>query len=244
MNNKTVLITGSSRGIGKAIALKFAKEGYNIILNCSNSFNELLNTANEIEEYGVSCLPIIADVANTNSVKNMFEEISMVFDNVDIVINNAGVSSIKLFTETTEDDWDRIISTNLKSVYNICSEVVPTMIKKHCGNIINISSIWGITGASCEVAYSASKGGVNAFTKALAKELGPSNIRVNGIACGLIDTHMNSCLAEEDKDSFITEIPANRIGKTDEVANLCFYLASNDSSYLTGQIITLDGGLI
>jgi 3-oxoacyl-[acyl-carrier protein] reductase len=244
MNDKTVLITGSSRGIGKAIAMKFAQEGYNIILNCCSSFNELLQTANEIQKYSVTCLPIVADVSDYNAVKNMFQEISMVFDHVDIVINNAGISSIKLFTETTEDDWDKMINTNLKSLYNVCSLAVPTMIKNHSGNIINISSIWGITGASCEVAYSTSKSGVNGFTKALAKELAPSNIRVNAIGCGIIDTHMNSSIAEEDIDAFISEIPANRIGMPEEVANLCFYLASNNSTYLTGKIIPLDGGLL
>jgi 3-oxoacyl-[acyl-carrier protein] reductase len=241
MLSKNVLVTGSSRGIGKSIALKYAKEGYNIILNCSSSFNELCNTAEEIKSYGVSCLPIMANVSSYESVSNMFEEISMVMGHVDIVINNAGISSIKLFTQTTEDDWDNIINTNLKSLYNVCSHAVPYMIKNHTGNIINISSVWGNLGASCEVAYSASKGGVNSFTKALAKELAPSNIRVNGIACGLINTPMNSSLTTQEMNEIINEIPANRIGKPEEVANLCYYLSSNNSSYLTGQIITLDG---
>ncbi|GKX30434.1 3-ketoacyl-ACP reductase [Vallitalea longa] len=244
MNKKTVLVTGSSRGIGKSIALKYAKEGFNVVINCSSSFNELLETKDIIESYGVSCLPILADVSDKNSVKNMFEEIKVVFGNIDIVINNAGISIIKLFTDTTEDEWDKIINTNLKSLYNVCQESVPYMIKNQHGNIVNITSMWGITGSSCEVAYSASKGAVNAFTKALAKELAPSHIRVNAIACGLIDTHMNSCLSKEDLDTIIEEIPANRIGKPSEVANLCYYLSSKESSYLTGQIITLDGGLI
>lgn len=244
MNNKTVLVTGSSRGIGKAIAIKYAQEGFNVVINCSSSINELLETKNIIEGYGVSCLPILADVSKSEYVKNMFEEIKVVFGNVDIVVNNAGISVIELFTDTTEDQWDNIINTNLKSLYNVCKEAVPYMIKKQCGNIVNITSMWGITGSSCEVAYSASKGGVNAFTKALAKELAPSHIRVNAIACGLIDTNMNSCLEKEDLDIIIEEIPANRIGKPSEVANLCYYLSSDQSSYLTGQIITLDGGLI
>lgn len=244
MDNKTVLVTGSSRGIGKAIAIKYAKEGYNVAINCSSSFNELIDTADLIKSYGVSCLPIMADVSDSNSVKEMFEEIKVIFGNVNIVINNAGISSIKLFTDITEDEWDNMINTNLKSLFNVCHQAVPNMIKNQYGSIVNITSMWGITGASCEVAYSASKGGVNAFTKALAKELAPSHIRVNAIACGLIETTMNSCLTKEDLDSIIEEIPSNRIGKPEEVANLCYYLSSADSSYLTGQIITLDGGLI
>ncbi|GMQ63080.1 elongation factor P 5-aminopentanone reductase [Vallitalea maricola] len=244
MDKKTVLVTGSSRGIGKAIAIKYAKEGYNVVINCSSSFNELIDTSEIIKGYGVSCLPIMTDVSNYNSVKDMFEEIKLVFGDVDIVINNAGISSIKLFTDTSEDLWDNMINTNLKSLYNVCHQAVPAMIKNQSGNIVNITSMWGITGASCEVAYSASKGGVNSFTKALAKELAPSHIRVNAIACGLIDTNMNSCLAKEDLDTIIEEIPSNRIGRPEEVANLCYYLSSSDSSYLTGQIITLDGGLI
>ncbi len=244
MDKKTVLVTGSSRGIGKAIAMKFAREGYQTVINCAHSFNELLNTASEIQALGASCLPIIADVSSPEAINHMFEEITMVFGHVDVVINNAGISCMKLFTDTDEDDWHKVLTTNLTSAYRICSKTVPSMVSRQAGCIINISSIWGITGASCEVAYSASKGGVNAFTKALAKELAPSHIRVNAIACGFIDTSMNGCLTEDDVRAFVEEIPSNRIGKAEEVANLCYYLASDASSYLTGQVITLDGGLL
>lgn len=244
MKNKTVLVTGASRGIGKAIALKFAQEGYDVIINSSKSFNDLLNTAEEIREYNVNCMPVMADVSNYTSVKNMFEEISLLFNHIDIVINNAGVSSVGLFTDLTEDTWDYVINSNLKSVYNICHFSVPNMIRNKSGKIINISSIWGITGASCEVAYSASKGGINAFSKALAKELGPSNISVNAIACGVINTSMNTWLNEEETEELISEIPMNRIGRAEEVANLAYYLASDQSSYINGQVITLDGGMI
>lgn len=244
MKNKTVLVTGASRGIGKAIALKFAQEGYDVIINSSKSFNDLLNTAEEIREYNVNCMPVMADVSNYTSVKNMFEEISLLFNHIDIVINNAGVSSVGLFTDLTEDTWDYVINSNLKSVYNICHFSVPNMIKNKSGKIINISSIWGITGASCEVAYSASKGGINAFSKSLAKELGPSNISVNAIACGVINTSMNTWLNEEETEELISEIPMNRIGRAEEVANLAYYLASDQSSYINGQVITLDGGMI
>ena len=243
-NKKTILITGASRGIGKSIALNFAKKGHNIIINCSTSFNDLLRTAEEIQQYGVTCLPVMADVSNYNAVKQMFDEIFLIFDKIDIVINNAGISNVGLFTDMTEEAWDNVINTNLKSLFNVCHFCVPNMISRKCGNIINISSIWGITGASCEVAYSASKGGVNSFTKALAKELGPSNIRVNAIACGVINTTMNSFLTNEDKQILIDEIPMDRMGNAEEVADLCYYLCSNQSSYLTGQVITLDGGMI
>lgn len=244
MKNKTVLVTGASRGIGKSIALKFAQSGYNVIINASNSFNDLIKTAEEIEQFQVTCLPIIADVSNYNSVKNMFQEISLVFNKIDIVINNVGISHVGLFTDLEEETWDKLINVNLKSLYNICHLAVPNMIREKSGNIINISSIWGITGASCEVAYSASKGGVNAFTKALSKELAPSGIRVNAIACGVIDTGMNNWLSTEERTALIDEIPINRIGQIEEVANLCHYLASDEASYLTGQVITLDGGMI
>lgn len=239
-----MLITGSSRGIGKAIAIKFAQSGYQVIINCARSFNELLDTASIIKDMGATCLPIMADVSQPEAVGHMFEEIRAVFGSVDVVVNNAGISSMKLFTDTSYEDWHRVINTNLSSIYYICQEVTPSMVNRKRGSIINISSIWGITGASCEVAYSTSKGGVNAFTKALAKELAPSQIRVNAIACGFIDTAMNHSLSQEDVEAFIEEIPSNRVGSVEEVANLCYYLASDQSTYLTGQVITLDGGLI
>lgn len=244
MENKTVLITGASRGIGKAIALKFAKEKYNVIINCSKSFNELLKVAEEIEKFKVKCLPIMADVSSYEAVKSMFEEINIVFPHINCIINNAGISYVGLFTETTFEIWNKVINNNLTSVYNVCYHGVPKMISRKSGIIINISSIWGINGASLEVAYSTSKSGINGFTKALAKELGPSNIRVNAIACGAIDTEMNKWLTTEEKEDFEDGIALCRFGKTDEVANLAYFLASNESSYLTGEIIKLDGGTV
>jgi len=162
---------------------------------------------------------------------------------LDILINNAGISYIGLFTEMTPDDWRKVIDTNLTSVFNCCRLASPSMIARKSGKIINISSVWGSVGASCEVAYSASKGGINAFTKALAKELAPSNIQVNAVACGVIDTEMNRCFTEEDKQALIEEIPANRMGRSDEVAELVYQLTTGNE-YLTGQIIHLDGGWI
>lgn len=243
MNKKTVLITGASRGIGKAIALKFAAENYQVIINCSKSMQELMQVADEIKALGSHCHPIMADVSNYREVSEMFEEIALFTPSLDCIINNAGTSYIGLITETTPEKWNEIISTNLTSVYNVCHHALPDMIRNKCGSIINISSIWGITGASTEAAYSASKGGVNAFTKALAKELGPSSIRVNAIACGAIDTSMNSWLSQEDKEAFEENISLCRFGKAEEVAELAFFLASKQSSYLTGEVIRLDGGL-
>ncbi|NLK27741.1 MAG: SDR family oxidoreductase [Clostridiales bacterium] len=241
MSKKTVLVTGSSRGIGKAIALRFAKEGYNIVINCSKNIDQLQQTKSEIEAYQASCLAYLGDVGMYELVKDMFGQIRERFGRVDVLINNAGIASIGLFTDLKPEDWNRIITTNLTSVYNCCSMAVPDMIHKQKGKIINISSVWGNVGASCEVAYSASKGGINAFTKALAKELAPSNIQVNAIACGVIDTEMNGLLEGEDLQQLIEEIPANRLGKAEEVADLAYQL-SQKNEYLTGQIITLDGG--
>ncbi|PKM51334.1 MAG: 3-oxoacyl-ACP reductase [Firmicutes bacterium HGW-Firmicutes-7] len=244
MSSKTVLITGASRGIGKAIALEFAKKSYNIIINCSSSFKELLEVAEEIKALGTNCLPIMADVSDFHAVTNMFQEIEVVFPFIDCVVNNAGISHVGLFTETTPETWNKVISTNLTSLYNVCYHAVPKMIHHHSGSIINISSIWGVCGASLEVAYSASKSGIHGFTQALAKELGPSHIRVNAIACGAIDTRMNNWLDDEEKKAFEASISLNRFGKTSEVAELAYYLASDNSSYLTGQIIKLDGGIV
>jgi len=243
MNNKTVIVTGSSRGIGKAIALKFARMGFNIIINCSRSEDELLKTKSEIEALGVPCLAYLGDMGDYTAAGQMFELAEKQFGGLDILVNNAGISYIGLLTDMTPDDWNRVISTNLTSVFNCCSFAIPLMLRKKSGKIINISSVWGNAGAACEVAYSASKGGINAFTRALAKELAPSNIQVNAIAPGAIDTEMNHFLSEEERLRLIQEIPADRLGRADEVAELAYQLAVANE-YLTGQIIALDGGWI
>ena len=243
MKRKTVLVTGSSRGIGKAVAVKFAKKGYDVIINCAHSKEELLKTKDEIESYQVSCLAFLGDMGDYDAAQELFRQIKKLFGSLDVLVNNAGIAYVGLFTDMTYDDWSRVISTNLTSVYNCCSLAVPDMVRNKSGKIINISSVWGNVGASCEVAYSASKGGMNALTKALAKELAPSNIQVNAIACGAIDTEMNRFLADDELMSLIEEIPASRLGRAEEVANLAYHLAYKNE-YLTGQIITLDGGWI
>lgn len=242
---KVVLITGSSRGIGKAIALKFASLGATVFINGSKDEKALKTTYKEIISMGGKGYMYLCDVASYEDVSTLFKYIySQVNSPADILINNTGISHVGLFTDTTPSMWKSIIDTNLTSVYNCCHLAVPNMIQNQDGCIINISSIWGNVGASCEVAYSASKGGINSFTKALAKELGPSNIRVNAIACGFIATEMNSYLSQEEVDTFVEDIPLCRAGKPEEVADLCVYLASSNSNYLTGQVITLDGGLL
>ena len=237
--SKTALITGASRGIGNALAKELAAAGYNLYVTGYSHSEELFAFAKEItDKYGISCTPIICDIGNFSEVSEMFKNIS----ELDVLINNAGIAWLGLLTDMSEDEWHRLMSTNLDSLFNTCRHAVPLMLKKHSGQIINISSVWGSVGASCEVAYSASKGGVNAFTRALAKELAPSNISVNAIACGVIDTEMNRAhLSEEDMEELKNEIPANRIGTPAEVAKLAIQLI-NSPNYMTGQIITIDGG--
>lgn len=239
---KTVLITGASRGIGRAIAVAFAGAGYRLVITCSNSREELLSLKRELKtQFHVDVLPSIGDVSSYSYMQQLFSEITERFGGVDVLINNAGISHIGLLSDMTIEDWNRIVSTNLTSVFSSCKLAIPYMVHQKAGKIINISSVWGIAGASCEVAYSACKGGVNAFTKALAKELAPSNIQVNAIACGVIDTQMNACFSEEEREALTEEIPAGRFGLPEEVAALALQLAAGND-YLTGQIITLDGG--
>ncbi len=235
---KKVVVTGSSRGIGKAIAEEFAKNGYHVIINASKSYKELQSTFSDFITKGYSCEAVMADVSNYESCKELFKS------DVDILINNAGISDISLFTDMTPAQWKHVIDVNLLSVFNCTHYALKSMIKKHAGIIINISSIWGERGASCESVYSASKGAVNAFTKSIAKETGLSGIRVNAISCGVIDTQMNSCFSEEEKADLCDEISLSRFGTAEEVAKLALFLANNSSSsYINGQIITIDGGM-
>lgn len=235
---KTAVITGSSRGIGKAIAEEFAKNGYHVILNASKSVDELNDAYEEFLSKGYSCEAVLADVSDYEECKKLFIKAP------DVLVNNAGISHIGLFTDMTPESFKHLIDVNLMSAFNCSHIALKTMIKNHCGNIINISSIWGERGASCEVVYSASKGGINSFTKALAKEVGLSGIRVNAISCGVIDTKMNACFDEEEKAALCDEISLARFGKAEEIAKLAYFLAEDDKSgYINGQIITADGGM-
>ncbi|MCJ7856204.1 SDR family oxidoreductase [Lachnospiraceae bacterium NSJ-143] len=241
LKGKTVLITGSSRGIGKAIACAFAKEGCNLVLNASVSSEELVKTQEELKSMGYYSYSYLADVSDYRQCKEMFNTISTIYGNVDILVNNAGISYLGLFTDMKPDDWNRVIDVNLKSVLNCCHLSIPKMVNQKTGVIINISSIWGERGASCEAVYSATKGAVNSFTKAMAKELGPSGIRVNAISCGVIDTKMNQCFSSEERDVLTEEISLMRFGTPEEIAKIAVFLAGNDSSFINGQIITSDG---
>lgn len=239
---QTVLITGASRGIGRAIATTFAQNGFQLVLTCSKTEQELLSFAEFLRKtYSVSILTSIGDVADYDYLTHLFQQIEARFGGVDILINNAGISHIGLLHDMSLELWNKILATNLTSVFATSKLAIPYMLQKKDGRILNISSVWGTVGASCEVAYSACKGGVNSFTKALAKELAPSNIQVNAIACGCIDTSMNACFSPEERAVLEEEIPAGRFGSPEEVADLAFSLATAPA-YLTGQIITLDGG--
>ncbi len=235
---RAALVTGASRGIGRAIATALAKKGYRLYLTCRHSEKELTKLSYQLSETcHVACTPIIADMGDFREVNRVFAQIN----DLTLLVNNAGISHIGLLHEMSVEEWQAVMNINLNALFYTCRLAVPLMLKRHAGKIINISSVWGNTGASMEVAYSASKGGVNAFTKALAKELAPSNIQVNAIACGVIDTDMNRCFSNDEREQLRAEIPSDRFGQPDEAAALLLSLL-DAPSYLTGQIITLDGG--
>ncbi|MBQ7964936.1 MAG: SDR family oxidoreductase [Ruminococcus sp.] len=242
---KTAIVTGASRGIGTACAIALAKNGYNIVLNYNNSEQRALSLKKIIEDnYAVSVLCVKADVADKAQVDNMVKLASAEFSHIDVLVNNAGVALQKLFTDTTEDDWSNIISTNLTSVYNCCHAVLPFMIRNHSGSIVNISSMWGQVGASCEVAYSASKAGVIGLTKALSKEVAPSNIRVNCVAPGVIMTDMMSSFSDDELELIKEDIPMCEIGTAKNVADAVAFLVSDRAQYITGQVIGVNGGMV
>lgn len=237
---KRALITGASRGIGADVARILAKEGYDLCLVCKNSEKEIGRIKEEVESReGVSCQVILSDVSDPEQVETMVKQAG----EIHVLINNAAVSYVGLLTDMSLDQWHQVIDTNLNSLFYLCRLIVPQMVKRKSGKIINISSVWGNVGASMEVAYSTSKGGVNSFTRALAKELAPSGIQVNGIAFGVIDTEMNRCFSKEDMRALQEEIPADRIGSTKEAAQMIRQVL-NSPDYFTGQIITMDGGWI
>ncbi|NBK92292.1 SDR family NAD(P)-dependent oxidoreductase [bacterium 1XD21-13] len=244
MKNHTALITGASRGIGAAVAEKFASEGWSLALTCIRSGERLEALAHRLHNtYGVTCLTFMGDMGEETAVRDCFQKMEERFDGVDVLVNNAGISRVGLFTELSLKEWEHVMRTNSTSVFLCTRQALPYMLKQKSGSIINISSVWGCVGASCETAYSASKGAVNALTMALAKELAPSGIAVNAIACGAMDTDMNACFSREERAAIAEEIPAGRFGTPKEAADLTFSLACQ-TSYLTGQIIRLDGGWI
>ena len=238
--NKTVIITGGSRGIGAEIVNLLAKEGYNIVLNYNKSETKAKQIQEKLLKENIKIEIFKADVSKREEVKKLIKYTLEKFKTIDVLINNAGISGQKLFTEITDEEWNTILNTNLNSVFYCSQEALKEMINKKQGCIINISSIWGITGGSCEVAYSAAKAGINGLTKALAKEVGLSNIRVNAIAPGIIETEMNSQLTEQEKNEIKEEIPLNKIGKPSDIAKCVKWLI--EDTYTTGQIISINGG--
>ncbi len=235
---KHALVTGASCGIGYAIAQRLAAEGYHLYLTCRHSGRLLSETAEHLAaQYHIACTPFEADMGSPGDVEGIFCEIP----SLDLLVNNAGVSYVGLLHEMTLADWHEVMHTNLDALFYTCKNAIPLMLRNHSGKIINISSVWGNVGASMETAYSASKGGVNSFTKALAKELAPSGIQVNAIACGVIDTRMNQGFSAEAMEQLKSEIPADRIGTPEEVAQMLISLLQAPD-YLTGQVITMDGG--
>ena len=238
-----VLITGASRGIGRACALAFAGAGYHVFLNSRRPAEALSLLREEILKQGGSCTCVPGDVSSAAQVSQIFEIIRTHCPALDVLVNNAGISHFGLLSDMSDEEWQKILNTNLSSAFYCCRAAIPAMVSEKSGRIINISSIWGVSGASCEAAYSASKAGLNGLTKALAKELAPSNIQVNALACGVIDTAMNARLSPEEARDLADEIPAGRFGTPEETARLVLMLAEAPS-YMTGQIIRIDGGFL
>lgn len=244
MKQKYILVTGASRGIGRSIALRFAEEGYHVFLNCSRSLRELRQVQEEILAMeGGGCTPVPGDVGDPGQVRRIFQQIRSVCPCLDVLVNNAGVSHIGLLIDMTDEEWSRLLASNLSSAFYCSREALRDMVSAKAGSILNISSMWGTAGASCEAAYSAAKAGMHGLTRALAKEYAPSRIAVNAIACGVIDTEMNRCLSPEDRSCLAEDIPAGRFGTPREVADLAWNLV-NSPGYMTGQIIGIDGGFL
>ena len=240
---KSAIVTGASRGIGRDIAIKLSENGALVIVNYSKDEEGANETCNIIKEKGGFALKFKADVSNFDEAKDLVEFTVKNTGRLDIVVNNAGISNIGLFMDSTEEDIKNLMGINLFGTLYVTKHALGHMLSRG-GNIVNISSMWGEVGASCEVLYSSSKGGINLFTKALAKEMAPSNIRVNAIAPGVIDTSRNAFLNEDDRKELEEEIPLGRFGKGEEIANAVVFLCSDESSYLTGQVIRIDGGMI
>lgn len=241
---KTVLITGASGGIGKAAARLFAQNGYRVAVGYCRGADRAQALCEALRQNGFTAQAFYADVTSQSDVKAMFGSIAQVFGGVDVLVNNAGIAQQKLFTDITDAEFERMFAVNVGGVFHCCREAIPYMVHQKAGKIINISSVWGVCGASCEVHYSASKAAVIGLTKALAKELGPSGICVNCIAPGVIDTPMNSCLDSQTMQALAQDTPLLRIGTPEDVAQAICFLASPAADFITGQVLCTDGGFI
>ena len=242
--DKCALITGATRGIGKQIAITLAKQGYNIALNYRKENEELENTKKEIEEIGVQVLAVKGDVSNFEDCENFVKQVIERFGQIDVLVNNAGITKDMLLMRMKKEDFEQVIDTNLVGTFNVTKNVVPYMMKARSGRIINISSVVGISGNAGQTNYSASKAGIIGFTKSLAKEIASRNILVNAVAPGFIETNMTDVLKDDVKQEIVKNIPLKRMGTAQDVANVVKFLASDDSSYITGQVINVDGGML
>lgn len=238
---KTVVVTGASKGIGRAVAKEFANNGYNVVICYNKSVSDAQQLLNEVSQM-TRAIAVKVDVSNEDDVKNMVEITKKTFGNIDVLVNCAGVSDTRLLIDSTKDDYDFVFDTNMRGTYNTCKLVGREMLSNQSGKIINISSIWGVLGGSCESVYSASKGAIIAFTKALAKELGPNGINVNAVAPGFIQTDMTKNVTEEIRQEIMDNSALGRLGTPEDVAGVVSFLASEKSNFITGQVISVDGG--
>ena len=243
LQGKCAVITGASRGIGREIALKYAKEGANIVLNYRNSEEEALQLKEELDKLGSNTLIIKANVSDFEEAEKLIKEAKEAFGRVDILVNNAGITKDNLIIRMKEEDFDSVIDVNLKGAFNCLKAVTPIMIRQKEGKIINMSSVVGVIGNAGQVNYCASKAGLIGMTKSLAREIGGKNINVNAIAPGFIDTDMTKVLSEDQKKNIMSQVPLKRLGQADDIANLALFLASEQSNYITGQVIHVDGGM-
>lgn len=239
-----VFITGASRGIGRATARKFAKEGWQVAIHYNKAEEQARSLMNELREQGCNAMIFQADVSNGTELRAAIAMAEQEMGPIEALINNAGIAQQKLFTDVTEEEWDRMFDVSIKSCFHSCQAVLPGMIRRQRGSIVNLSSIWGISGASCEVHYSAAKAAVIGFTKALAQEVGPSHIRVNCVAPGVVRTDMNSNLSEEDYAVLKDETPLEIIGEAEDIAEAIYFLASEQSRFTTGQTLSPNGGFV
>ena len=240
----TVLITGASRGIGAQCALSFAKAGYDVALNYCRSEAKALALVKEIEALGVKAFAVKADVADIAQVKGMFDAVRRELGTVDVLVNNAGIAHVGLLTDMTDDEWRRLIDTDLSGTFYCCREALSDMIRAHSGVIVNIASMWGEVGASCEAAYSAAKAGVIGLTKALAKEVGPSGVRVNAVSPGVVMTDMMAGFSEDDVAALKDETPLTSLGAPEDIADAVLFLASEKARFITGQVLSVNGGMV
>ena len=242
--NKVAFITGATRGIGRQIAITLAKEGFDIAINYRKENEDLLETKKMVEDQKVKCFTVQGDVSSFEDSERMVKEIIEEFNHIDILVNNAGITKDMLLMRMKKEDFESVIGVNLVGTFNITKNVIPYMMKNRSGRIINVSSVVGISGNAGQTNYSASKAGIIGFTKSLAKEVGSRNILVNAVAPGFIETQMTDVLKEEVKEEISKTIPLKRMGTVEDVANVVKFLASKDSSYITGQVINIDGGML